>query len=179
MNTFRMNKILGTVLGTLLFLQTVHIVDGAFKPHKVVEPGSKVAVKEGQPAEAKEAGVPFDSLLASASAERGAEFAKPCAICHNFEEGQGPKIGPALYGVVGRPVASAPGFNYSAPLKAKGGTWTFDALNTWLADPRVFVPGTTMAFAGLPSEKRRADVVAYLQSLSKNPLPLPKAKSEK
>ena len=55
MNTFRMNKILGTVLGTLLFLQTVHIVDGAFKPHKVVEPGSKVAVKEGQPAEAKEA----------------------------------------------------------------------------------------------------------------------------
>ena len=89
------------------------------------------------------------------------------------QEGQGPKVGPDLYGVVGRPVASVAGFNYTAALKAKGGTWTFDALNKWLTDPRADVPGTAMTFAGLPNEKQRADVIAYLNTLSKNPLPLP------
>ena len=92
-----------------------------------------------------------------------------------LRKGQGNKVGPDLYGVVGRPVASVPGFNYSAALKAKGGTWTFDALNTWLTNPRADVPGTAMTFAGIASEKQRADVIAYLNSNSDNPLPLPKA----
>jgi cytochrome c len=168
-NAYQINKILGLVLGTLLFLQAVHIVDGIFTP--VAKPGSEVAVKEEQPGEA----AALDSLLASASAERGAQIAKPCEICHNVEEGQGPKIGPHLYGVVDRSVASVAGFNYSAALKAKGGKWTFAALNKWLTDPRADVPGTSMAFAGLSSEKQRADVIAYLDTLSKNPVPLPKA----
>jgi cytochrome c len=72
-------------------------------------------------------------------------------------------------------VASEAGFSYSAALKAKGGTWTFDALNPWLANPRADVPGTAMTFAGLPSEKQRADVIAYLNSNSDSPLPLPQA----
>ncbi|HEY7248110.1 MAG TPA: cytochrome c family protein [Xanthobacteraceae bacterium] len=173
---FQINKILGLVLGTLLVLQTIRIVDGAFAPAKVAEPGSQVAVKEEQPAEASTQSL--DSLLASASAERGAQFAKPCTICHNVEEGQGPKIGPDLYGVVDRPVASAAGFNYTPALKAKGGKWTFAALNKWLANPRADVPGTAMTFAGVSSDKQRADIIAYLDSLSKNPVPLPKAKTE-
>ena len=174
-NAYQFNKILGLVLGTLLFLQAVHMVDGSFTR----KPGSEVAVKEEQPAEAK--GEPaagaqaFNSVLASASAERGAQIAKQCEICHNLQEGQGPKIGPDLYGVVDRPVASVAGFNYSAALKAKGGKWTFAALNKWLTDPRTDVPGTAMTFAGLSSEKQRADVIAYLDTLSKNPVPLPKA----
>ena len=94
----------------------------------------------------------MDNLLASASAERGAQVAKQCQICHNVEEGKGPKIGPDLYGVVDRPVASEPGFNYSAALKAKGGKWTFAALNKWMTDPRADVPGTSMTFAGLSRE---------------------------
>ena len=77
--------------------------------------------------------------------------------------------------MVGRPVASVSDFSYSAPLKAKGGTWTFDALNKWLTNPRGDVPGTLMTFAGIPNEKQRADVIAYLNSLSDNPQPLPKA----
>ena len=64
-----------------------------------------------------------------------------------------------------RPV---PGFNYSAALKAKGGTWTFDALNTWLTNPRADVPGTAMTFAGMPNEKQRADIIDYLNSNSDN-----------
>jgi len=176
---FQINKILGLVLGTLLFLQAVHIVDGIFKPAKVAKAGSEVAAKEVQPAkaegEAAAGAQSFDGLLASASAEHGAQIAKQCQICHNLEEGQGPKIGPDLYGVVDRPVASVAGFNYTPALKAKGGKWTFAALNKWLTDPRADVPGTAMTFAGLSSEKQRADVIAYLDTLSKNPVPLPKA----
>ena len=172
MDSFRINKILGLVLGTALFLQTVHIVDAMFLPGKVAKPASGAAVKEEQPAAA--GAQSFDILLASADAERGSQVAKQCQICHNVEEGKGPKIGPDLYGVVDRPVASTPGYNYTAALKAKGGKWTFAALNKWLTDPRADVRGTSMSFAGLPREKQRADVIAYLNTLSKNPVPLPK-----
>jgi cytochrome c len=174
-NAYQFNKILGLVLGTLLFLQAVRMVDESFTR----KPGSEVALKAEQPAEAKGEAAPgaqaFNSALASASAERGAQIAKQCQICHNVEEGQGPKIGPHLYDVVDRPVASVAGFNYTAALKAKGGKWTFAALNKWLTDPRTDAPGTSMTFAGLSSEKQRADVIAYLDTLSKNPVPLPKA----
>ncbi len=86
---------------------------------------------------------------------QGAQIAKECELCHNLGKGQGSKIGPDLYGVVGQPVASVPGFAYSAALKAKRGTWTFDALNVWLADPRADVPGTFMTSAP-PSDPPRS-----------------------
>ena len=176
MNSFRINKILGLVLGTLLFLQAVHIVDGMFIPTKAAKPGSEVALKEEQPAGgAAPAEAPIKALLASASPERGAQIAKQCQACHNFQEGQGPKVGPDLYGVVGRQVASVSGFNYSAALKKLGGNWTFDALNKWLTKPSADAPGTAMTFAGLSNEKQRADVIAYLNTLSAHPLTLPTA----
>jgi cytochrome c len=179
-NSFQINKILGALLGTCLVLVAVHMAAGAiFAPRVAAKPGYEIAVKQetsgGEKAASKSAAEPIETLLASASADHGAQIAKQCAICHNFQEGQGPKIGPDLYGVVGRKIASAPGFNYSAGLKALGGTWTFDELNKWITDPRGMVPGTAMTFAGLASEKQRADVIAYLDSLSKTPVPLPKA----
>ncbi|MDE2603743.1 MAG: cytochrome c family protein [Bradyrhizobium sp.] len=174
MHSNRTNAVLGFVLGTLLFVQTIRIVDAMFLPGHEEKPASDVkkTAGEGQPAAAGGGG--FNAVLAAASAERGAQTAKQCEICHNVEEGKGAKIGPDLYGVVGRPVASEPGFSYSAALKAKGGKWTFDALNKWITDPRADVPGTSMTFAGLSNEKKRADVIAYLNTLSKNPEPLPK-----
>jgi cytochrome c len=181
MNSFEINKILGALLGTCLVLLAVHIASGAiFTPPVPAKPGYEIAVKEEQPTKAGEtapAAEPFDKLLVSASAEHGAQVAKQCQVCHNLQEGQGPKIGPDLYGVVGRPVASVSGFHYTDALKKKGGTWTFDALDKWLTDPRADVPGTAMTFAGLKSEKQRADVIAYLDTLSKNPVPLPKAEN--
>jgi cytochrome c len=171
MDAYQINKVLGLVLGTLLVLQTVRIIDGSFTPGKVVAAKEEQAGAKGEAA----AGASINGLLASASAEHGAQIAKQCEICHNLQEGQGAKVGPDLYGVVDRPVASVPGFNYTGALKAKGGKWTFAALNKWLTDPRADVPGTAMTFAGLSSEKQRADVIAYLDSLSKNPVPLPKA----
>ena len=172
-NAYRANKILGFVLGTALFIQAVHIIDGAFTG-KEAKSGSEVAAKSEQP-ESGASSAQINSLLATASVERGAQVAKQCQACHNFEEGQGPKVGPDLYGVVGRKIASVPGFNYSAALKSKNGTWDFSALNAWLSKPTAYAPGTAMTFAGLSNDKQRADVIAYLDTLSKNPVPLPKA----
>src|SRR5215203_1148534 len=160
---YRMNKILGLVLGTALFLQAVHIIDGTFTT-KVAKPGSQVAAQKEHPQAGVAAAVPIDSLLASASAERGAEVAKQCQACHNFEEGQGAKVGPDLYDVVGRKIASVPGFNYSSALKSKNGNWDFNALNAWLIKPASYAPGTTMTFAGLTNDKQRADVIVYLDT---------------
>jgi cytochrome c len=179
MNSFELNKILGALLGTCLILVAMHIAAGAiFTPAKPAKPGYEVAVKEEQPqagaAPAAPAAVPIETLLASASAQRGADVAKQCQACHNFQEGQGPKIGPDLYNVVGRKIASVSGFNFSAALKSKNGTWDFDALNAWLTKPSAYAPGTAMTFAGLSNDKQRADVIAYLDTLSPNPVPLPK-----
>jgi len=183
MNSFEINKILGALLGTCLVLVAMHIASGAiFTPEVPAKPGYEIAVKAeespGGTAPAAAVAQPIETLLASASPERGAQVARQCQACHNFQEGQGAKVGPDLYGVVGRPVASVPGFGYSAALKKLGGTWTFDALNKWLTKPSADAPGTAMTFAGLSNEKQRADVIAYLDTLSPHPMPLPKAQSE-
>lgn len=184
MDLFEINKVLGALLGTCLVLVAMHIASGAiFTPEPPAKPGYVIAVKAEQPAggaaTAAPAEAPIETLLASASSEHGAQTAKQCQACHNFQEGQGPKVGPDLYGVVDRPIASVSGFNYSDALKGAsqklGGKWTFDALNKWLTKPSAVAPGTAMTFAGLSNEKQRADVIAYLDTLSPHPVPLPAA----
>lgn len=178
MDSFELNKIAGAVLGTLTLTLGLGIFSEIlFAPEAPAKPGYEIAVPDG-PAEAQPAAavsVPIEELFAKASIEKGANIAKRCASCHNFQEGAGPKVGPDLYGVVDRPVASAPGFAYSAGMKAHGGNWTPQALNTFLTNPKADVPGTAMAFAGIPKEMERADLIAYLNSLSKDPKPLPTA----
>ena len=184
MDSFEINKVLGALLGTCLVLVAMHIASGAiFTPEPPAKPGYIITVKEEQPAggaaPAVAAEPPIETVLASASPEHGAQIAKQCEACHNFQEGQGAKVGPDLYGVVDRPIASAPGFNYTAALKSAsqtlGGKWTFDALNKWLTHPSAVAPGTAMTFAGLSNEKQRADVIDYLDTLSAHPVPLPTA----
>jgi cytochrome c len=179
MDSFEINKVLGALLGTFLALQAVHIASGAiFTAPTPAKPGYEIAVTEqpaGGAAPQAPAEVPIETLLPTASIPKGTADVRVCQACHTFQKGQGANVGPNLYGVVGRPVASVAGFNYSAALKAKGGTWTFDALNDWLKNPRADVPGTLMTFAGIDDEKERADVIDYLNSNSDNPLPLPKA----
>src|SRR5579863_77557 len=184
MDSFELNKVLGALLGTCLVLLAVHIASGAiFATPVPAKPGYVIEVKQEGGAKpsggtAAPAEQPIAALLANANVKTGEQTAKECELCHNLGKGQGNKIGPNLYGVVGRPVASETSFSYSAPLKAKGGNWTFEALNTWLTNPRADVPGTLMTFAGIASEKQRADVVAYLNSNSDTPVPLPKTEAQ-
>jgi cytochrome c len=134
-----------------------------------------VAAAPAAPAEAAPAPLPpIAPLLAKADIGTGqADVKKLCSACHNFAEGAGAKVGPDLYGVVGRDRASAPGFDYSAALKGIPGKWTYATLNEWLHSPRTFASGTKMAFAGIEDDKERADVIDYLHTLSHAPEPLP------
>jgi len=130
--------------------------------------------------EAKPAGpAPIAPLLASADPKGGDQFAhKICIACHTFDKGGKPGVGPNLYGIVGAPHDHEEGFNYSPAMeKFKGQPWTYDALNEWLYKPSAYAPGTRMTFAGITSDKQRADVIAYLRSLSDNPQPLPAAEA--
>jgi cytochrome c len=181
MDSFELNKVLGAILGTCLFLLALNIAAGAiFAPEKPAKPGYAIAVVE--PAAGDKGGAaapaapsePIEVLLAKASTERGEASAKKCAACHTFEKGGPNRVGPNLWGIVGRHRASAPGFNYSAAMKAKGGEWTFDELNKFLAGPTSYIPGTTMTFAGLPRGSERADVIDFLRTRADNPVPLPK-----
>jgi cytochrome c len=131
---------------------------------------------EGAAAEAE--APPLPVLLAAASPEKGESEAKKCAACHDFAQGGAAKIGPPLWDVVGRNVASVEGFAYSDGLREKGGQWTFDALNSFLENPKGFAPGTKMAFAGIKNPEDRADVLVYLRTLAENPVPLPEAPAE-
>lgn len=119
---------------------------------------------------------PIAPLLVSADPAAGeATFKKLCTACHTPNEGGKAGVGPNLYGVVGAEHGHMPGFNYSAGLKEKAGPWTFDELNAWLKKPAAYVKGTRMAFAGINNDKTRADVIDYLRTLSKTPVPLPPA----
>lgn len=180
MNSFELNKVMGAVLGTCLFLLALSIASGAiFEQEKPAKPGFAIAVQEhggaAAPAAAKEPEQPIETLLASASAEKGQAGAKPCQACHTFEKGGPNRVGPNLWGVVGRARASEAGFNYSAAMKGKPGNWTYEELNHFLTNPRGYIAGTNMSFAGIARETARADVIAYLRTLADSPVPLPAA----
>jgi cytochrome c len=177
MNSFELNKVLGAILGTCLILLALNITAGAiFSPEKPAKPGYAIAVQEGPAKEqAKEPEKPIAVLLASASVEKGQATARQCQACHTFEKGGANRVGPNLWGIVGSDRGEGRGgFNFSQAMKSKGGKWTFDELNKFLANPRQYIPGTAMTFAGITRAEQRADVIDYLRTLSDSPVPLPK-----
>src|SRR3990170_2412327 len=129
-------------------------------------------VVEGEEAEAER---PIAVYLAAADPAKGEQVFKKCAACHNADPGGPNALGPNLYCVMGKPHAAHPGFAFSDALKGVPGTWTWDAMSAWLANPKKYAPGTKMTFAGLGNPQDRADVMAFLNARSASPLPLPAA----
>lgn len=181
MSSFEINKIVASVLLALIVAWVSGLLASKLIETKGPEKNA-VAIatapapqQQGAAAAGNEAAgpEPLAPLLASASVDAGKDVAKKCAACHTFDKGGSNRVGPNLYGVLDEPVAEGHGgFAFSDALKKKGGKWTVDALNEWLWKPGAFVKGTKMTFIGLPKAKDRADVIAYLNSLSDSPKPL-------
>jgi len=179
------------ILGTLMVTAGLTYLGGKlFETEEPETPGYVIAVEEPagetQTAEAGGEGAggggggeaSIATRLASADPEAGQGTARQCAACHNFQKGEGNKIGPTLWNVVDREVATVEGFNYTDAMTefAKTeGTWTYEHLDTYLENPKGLVPGTAMNFSGIKKPDARADVIAYLHTLSDNPAPLPEA----
>ncbi len=180
MNSWQFNKIAGAVLGTGLLVLGLQNLSGAlFHPERPSEekPGFKIEVAEA--AEAATGGetvaaIPLPVLLAKADPKKGAEVAKACLACHSFEKGGPNKTGPDLWDVVDRDMGKHEGFAYSAGMVAMAGQkWSFDNLSKFITAPKEFVKGTKMGFGGIKNDTKRADLLAYLQSLSDAPKPFP------
>jgi len=147
-------------------------------PHKLEQTVLAIAMPEAAAPQGAAKPVelpPISPLLAAADVAAGeASSKKLCAQCHTFVEGGRNGVGPNLYNVVGAPHGQgAAGFNFSNALKNVPGNWGYEDLNKWLAKPSTYAPGTRMAFAGVRTEQERANIIAYMRTLSKSPQPLP------
>jgi len=112
------------------------------------------------------------ALFASTNAAEGAKIFKKCAACHSITEGGANKIGPALWGVLGRPAGTVPGYKYSKAMAAHGKNWSFEEMNGFLIKPKDWIKGTKMSFAGLKKAKDRASVILYMNENTNSPLPI-------
>jgi cytochrome c len=171
----------GALLATVFVVMSVSIAsEGLYHSEKPEKPGYTIVAEEAtdastEAAPAKE--VPIAELMATADPAKGEALFKKCLSCHTNEKGGGNKIGPNLYGVVGRPIAHLTDFSYSAGMKefSQGGkeAWTFDHLNHFLTAPKKFIKGTAMGFAGDKKDEDRANIIAFLNQHSDAPLPMP------
>jgi cytochrome c len=184
MDSFEANKIFGAVLGTIFVLFGGSLLaEGLFHAETPETPGFEIVVAEAEEgageAAAEEEAVPIAALLQTADADAGASEFRKCSACHTAEQGGANRVGPHLWDVVNRPIAGEPDFSYSAALQefSEGGSvvWDYDHLSYFIEDPKGHVPGTAMGFAGLRDPEARANLIAYLRTLSENPAPLPDA----
>ncbi|HYG91896.1 MAG TPA: cytochrome c family protein [Azospirillum sp.] len=173
------NKIFGAILLALLIGTLSGFIAEVLVHPKPLEKAAYVIAVPETAAKTEAGAAPtggpaaIGPLLASADLAAGQTAAKACAACHSFNKGEPGKVGPNLYGLVGGPKAHVQGFAYSDALAKKGGNWDYEDLNRFLHDPKGYAPGTKMTFAGVKKDQERANIIAYLRSLSDNPPPLP------
>ncbi|MCD7109982.1 cytochrome c family protein [Rhizobium sp. DKSPLA3] len=177
------NMAVGAFLGTVFVLMSVSIAsEGIFHSEAPEKPGFAIIAEEttgeAGAGAAAEVEVDIKPLLASADASAGEAVFKKCAACHTIEKGGPNKVGPNLWGVVERPIASHEGFAYSAGMKTfaeANKTWTYDHLSYFVEAPKKHVPGTAMGFAGVKKPDERANLIAWLRGQSDAPVALPAA----
>jgi cytochrome c len=175
----RFNTIAGWVLGAGIVALGASIVAGEmFHSERPEEMGYPIegVVQEGEGG--AEAEKPIEFYLASADPAAGEQVFKKCTACHNADQGGANALGPNLWDVLGEPIGKGKGFPFSPALSGVGGTWNWDNMSEWLKSPKKFAPGTKMTFAGLSNPQDRANVIAFLNTHSDNPLPLPEAPAE-
>jgi cytochrome c len=179
MDGFEFNKIAGAVLTAMLVIAGGRtMLDIALPKHKAEHAGwdipvTKTKVTKNGPAKAFDVAEVLGQLP-KASAENGADLFRPCLTCHSPEKGGPTRVGPNLWGIVGRKVADAAGFRYSDAMKSHGGQWTWEELAKYLHKPAEAIPGNKMQYPGVADDKDLADLLAYLGKLGDNPPPLPK-----
>ena len=172
-----MNKIIvSIVLAVILVLGINKIADVIFyveKPEKsAYQVASITTVASTASAETSSETGNIMAIFASTSAAEGAKVFKKCAACHSIAEGGKNKIGPALWGVLGRQAGSLPDYKYSKAMAAHGKKWSFEEMNGFLIKPKDWIKGTKMSYAGLKSAKERAAVILYMNENTNSPLPL-------
>ena len=180
MDSFEINKIVAAVLlVALLVIGIGKLSDVIFYVEKPEKPGYSVEVEQAvastsqSSAETIEEKIDIAALMALGDLAIGEKVFKKCAACHVIEKGGANKIGPALYGVLGRKVAAIDDYKYSQALVDHGKEWTFEEMNGYLKKPQSWIKGTKMSFAGLRKEKDRASVILFLNKYSDSPLQLP------
>ena len=168
------NTMAGCFLASALFAMVVGKVSNALvSVHPLEKPAIAVAEAAPEAAGAKPAELPpIGPKLKDANVQHGeALFKQQCFTCHTIDKGGVNKVGPNQWDILGRKKASHEGFSYSSALQAKGGEWSYEDINHMIFKPQAFVRGTKMAFAGLPIEQDRADLIAYLRTMHAEPLP--------
>ena len=172
MSSFEWNKIIASVLTAMIVAMVSGILaDQLVRPKELAKPVFVVAGAEQTAAASAEQGAaagpePIGPLLAKADPKRGEQIAKVCAACHTFNKGGPNKIGPNLWGITEEAMAEIPNYQFSAAMEAhKGEKWDAEKLNRWLWNPQTLIKGTKMTFAGIADAQKRADVIAYLETL--------------
>jgi cytochrome c len=173
-HSLEMNKIFAAILTAGVTFGAAGLI-GRLIVHPT--PLKESAIQIGEPAPvqaiaaiAAPALEPISPLLAAANVQAGQQLAqRQCASCHSFNEGGRSGVGPNLYGIIGAKHAHIEGFNYSAAIRAMANKpWTYEDMNAWIANPRAYAPGNKMTYAGMASVQNRADLIAYLRSISPN-----------
>ena len=175
-----MNKIIVSIVFAIILVLGINkVTDVIFyveKPEKsayqVVTTTTVASTTSTETGSVSSDSINIMALFASTSAADGAKVFKKCAACHSIAEGGGNKIGPALWGVLGRPAGSIPDYKYSKAMAAHGKNWSFEEMNSFLIKPKDWVQGTKMSFAGLKKAKERAAVILYMNENTNSPLPL-------
>ena len=198
MNSIEFTKIIGVLLTVALVVSLSNVIANEIFPKRRDEvratmeaateaepqeapgaasgaaPGAALGAVEAVNTEPAQAPMGVAALLAAADPAAGAKAVRRCTGCHTLDKGGKHRLGPNLWDLVDRPVASAEGYGYSAALKDKSGeTWTYENLDAFLTRPKGWAPGTRMLFAGIRKPGQRADLIAHLRGLSDNPAALP------
>ncbi|MGL9757884.1 MAG: c-type cytochrome [Wolbachia sp.] len=172
-----LNKIAASILLSGLIIMIVsNVVDMLYNPEDYkIEHQTIVAASNEPQQKIEQVVLDIGELMQNASFEKGKSAAKKCIACHSFEKGGMNKVGPNLWNVVGNKKAHlGSSFNYSKALLEKGGKWGYEELFTFLKNPKAYIKGTRMAFAGISNPQEIADLISYLRSMSDSPVALPK-----